>query len=145
MVVVYYILSQVNESYVHSDRLMLWENARAVQRTINHIHHPSLPDSHAVPLPRNQTLWNNLCTVCLLLWRFDEIDRGRPRETDLHDHPPTATQYSKPIPAVGQHLSRRIRPLRAMFQERPMSSSIFGQFPFCIDIKCRVRSRRLHY
>ena len=38
---------------------------------------------------------------------------------------------SSRYPAVDQHLSRRKRLLRAMFQERPMMSSIFGQLSSC--------------
>ena len=95
-------LLQVNESYVLDDQFITpcgMNVSNTINERSNHTHHPCLSDLHTVPPHGNRTLWNNLCTLCLLLWRTIKIDRGSSHETDLHDHPITATQYIKPIPS----------------------------------------------
>lgn len=145
MVVVHVILLQVDEFTSTMAGSSPLESAKAVQRTINHSHHPTSPDSHAVPLPRNHTSCNNLCTLCLLLWRFDEIDRDRPRVADLHGNPITATQYSKPMSSRRTTFVTSRMPTPCHVSRTAHIIIHFRSFFFCTGIKCCIRSRRLHF
>lgn len=107
MVIVHYRLSQVNEFHVHDDWVITLSPVKLSKRLnerSNHVHRPSLPDLRAVPRPRNHLSWNNLCTLCLLLWRTDEVDRGSAYTAKLHGHAITATKCFEPIPSRGRTL-----------------------------------------
>lgn len=146
MVVVHYILSQKNESYVHNDRLTIigkCQSGSTDGQTAFLIHLcQTYMLFHYQGIVRRGTIYALCACCCGALMRLTGAAHA---EQTCMAIPLLLHNTSSRYPAVYQHLSRRVRLLRAMFQERLILLSNFGHFPCCIDIKCRVHSRRLHF